>query len=433
MRVEFTIRARLLRLNHLGARSLRRLRPYYVSVILAAVSATRVAFPRKRKGSATPDQILVIRLDAIGDLVMSTLIFRELKQRFPTAKITAVAQNQGRNLIETNPFIDRIVSPRPVSKMRLLHRFRQDWAMLQMYLKELRREDFRLVVNPRPGHDTYSADVLMALVDCPQSFKYKDSSMKGLAQSVREFAFRRTTQLPTKPAQHEVVSNMVMTEKLTGRQCLSRPEIFLTDDDLRSARAQIQSAPAGAIIVSVAFTAQAKKRAWPLASWSGVLSRLSEDRPIFAFLICAGSEEAIGKKLAADLSIPSKLISGASLRHVAAILQQSNLFIGPDSGLAHIAAAMDCPAVVVSPHPMDGDPDHGNSPLRFGPFSKRSRVIQPLHAMPPCADGCDAVDPHCILQVEVPQVLAACQALLSEDHEIVQTQQEITPSAMSLQ
>jgi hypothetical protein len=48
-------------------------------------------------------QILIIRLDAMGDVVMTTSIFRKLKLIYPDASTTAVVGHNSRELLETNP------------------------------------------------------------------------------------------------------------------------------------------------------------------------------------------------------------------------------------------------------------------------------------------------------------------------------------------
>jgi heptosyltransferase-2 len=218
--------------------------------------------------------------------------------------------------------------------------------------------------------------------------------------------------LPKPEPRHEVLSNIAITEKLTGSLCSSRPEIFLTDEDLTRSRDILAKAPRDAAIVCVAFGAQAMRRAWPLERWAEVIRMLSLKRDVFALLVCANSERSAGSQLQSMLSIDSHLMSGSTLRQVAAAIRACDLFMGPDSGLAHLSAAVDCPSVVVSPHPLNGDPDHGNSPIRFGPFSDRARVIQPLQGMSPCVGGCDAIIPHCILQIHPEEVKAACEEML---------------------
>lgn len=53
--------------------------------------------------------ILIIKNDKIGDMVLSTCIFRELKKAFPSSKITIIASQSNFPLIEKNPYIDKIL------------------------------------------------------------------------------------------------------------------------------------------------------------------------------------------------------------------------------------------------------------------------------------------------------------------------------------
>ena len=63
------------------------------------------------------------------------------------------------------------------------------------------------------------------------------------------------------------------------------------------------------------------------------------------------------------------------LREVCAVLECCDIFIGNDSGCAHLAAAVGCSTIVVSRHPSDGDPNHYNSPVRFAPYANNARVF----------------------------------------------------------
>lgn len=401
-------------------RAIRKLRPYYFSVIFVLVAFWRFIRPRANvpaaEGEGGPINILVIRLDAIGDLVMSTLVFRELKMRFPDAVITAVVQSQCRAILEMNPYVDRLLSPPKIYRSLLLHRHRQDVAMLRLYWKHLNRRTFDLVLNPRFDGDLYSADTLIKLVNCRHTVKYQDNFAKGLARYIHRLAFRWADQLPTEGPRHEVRSNIAVMEHLTGQKCTSQPELFLTSKDRSYSSKMLAKVPNRSTIVGMGFGAQAMRRSWPVERWAEVIRALSLRRRIFALLICSNTEAAEGRRLQSMLSVDAHLMSGANLRQVGAAIEACDLFIGPDSGLAHVAAAVKCPGVVVSPHPLSGDPHHGNSPIRFGPYTEQARVIQPLHGTPPCVTGCDAVTPHCILQIYPDRVIEACETLLTFEH-----------------
>ena len=53
--------------------------------------------------------ILVIRLDRIGDMVMTTPIFRALKEKWPDVQITVLTNPVSKKVVINNPFIDCIL------------------------------------------------------------------------------------------------------------------------------------------------------------------------------------------------------------------------------------------------------------------------------------------------------------------------------------
>src|SRR5665811_1211403 len=58
--------------------------------------------------------LLVIRLDGLGDVVLTTPLFRELKRAFAGSSCTVVVQDAFRPLLVTNPNIDEIIGLRPL-------------------------------------------------------------------------------------------------------------------------------------------------------------------------------------------------------------------------------------------------------------------------------------------------------------------------------
>ena len=63
-------------------------------------------------------KILVIKNDNIGDLVLSTCVFRGLKKTYPNSEITAVVSKTNRQIIEKNPYVTNILElPMPKKKI----------------------------------------------------------------------------------------------------------------------------------------------------------------------------------------------------------------------------------------------------------------------------------------------------------------------------
>ncbi len=135
-------------------------------------------------------------------------------------------------------------------------------------------------------------------------------------------------------------------------------------------------------------------------------------------LLCSAEERALAEELARQLPMPGILAAGLPLREVCAVLERCHLFVGNDSGCAHLAAAMNCRTVVISRHPISGDANHRNSPVRFAPYCRWSRVLQPA-ARDDCHTACAHSEPHCILGVSVDRVFAAASQMLGIEDAVV--------------
>ena len=132
-------------------------------------------------------------------------------------------------------------------------------------------------------------------------------------------------------------------------------------------------------------------------------------------IICSHEEREDARTLASLLSCEAIIVSGVPLRKVCAVLERCHLFIGNDSGSAHLAGAMNCKAIVISRHPAGGDPNHANSPIRFAPYCDRVRVLQPHAGLDACIAACLSSKPHCITAVTVEQAVAAAREMLAKD------------------
>ncbi|MFA5162503.1 MAG: glycosyltransferase [Elusimicrobiales bacterium] len=60
-------------------------------------------------GRATPEKILLIRTDRIGDMVLSTPFFSAMRKKYPAAEITLLARPFAKELLRASPEIDRFI------------------------------------------------------------------------------------------------------------------------------------------------------------------------------------------------------------------------------------------------------------------------------------------------------------------------------------
>jgi len=144
---------------------------------------------------------------------------------------------------------------------------------------------------------------------------------------------------------------------------------------------------------------------WAVESFARVAEFLAE-QGFVPVAIAAPSEKPLLAKLCAEAS--AKIVTlDLSLPEVTALAARSQLFVGNDSGIAHIAAAVGTPAVVI----------FGSSNLaHWRPWnSAPAEVVFEEMPCQPCAGYvCEKFDqPECILRVPVTRVIAAIERLLT--------------------
>lgn len=107
-------------------------------------------------------------------------------------------------------------------------------------------------------------------------------------------------------------------------------------------------------------------------------------------------------------SVPIETFTDLSLPEIIALARESRVFVGNDSGIAHIAAAVGTPTIVVF-----GSSNRAHwSPWTDAP---NEMVFQPFDCQPCAGYKCEVFgEPRCILAVTPAAVIAAAARVLSE-------------------
>lgn len=90
-----------------------------------------------------------------------------------------------------------------------------------------------------------------------------------------------------------------------------------------------------------------RRKVWPLAGWHGLLHWLSEKRSLPTLLSLGPADEALEGFALAMQNAGTALVRGLSLVRLAALLANCRLYVGSDSGVSHLAAALGVPAIAI--------------------------------------------------------------------------------------
>jgi heptosyltransferase-2 len=212
-----------------------------------------------------------------------------------------------------------------------------------------------------------------------------------------------------------------------------QPEDVHTVDDLLVPIPNPQSSIQNVIALHPGSGAYAPARRWPPARWAALADALIADGRQIVLL--GGMEEAelrrsmLGAMQHADHVLD--LGGRTTLGELAAVLRRCTLFVGNDSGVAHLASSVGTPVVAVfgptDPHawgPYGGEPWHSMDQWPNGVQMLRSGPHRALHAAIACSpciyrghslgtpNGCP--DRTCLLRISVEQVLAVVRQQLAE-------------------
>ncbi len=348
----------------------------------------------------SPDaRILVLRLDSLGDCVLSSSFFIGLRQLFPRAHLSVAFSTATAPLFEACPLFDRV--------------FAFTLGDCEAWLAQV-EAPYDVVICPRWDVDHWLARRFALMVGAPIRIGFDrgpyrhDEPRDGWAGAYFTHMLRAPSQL------HEVAKGQAMLEFLGATAPAPQPQLWLPPAASEQA-AEIIRAAALDRFVTLGISAAWERRIWPVENFLPVIDELAAARPGLRFVILGGPDAvAAGAEL--DAARPDLVISQAGqlpIAAAAALIARATLHIGMDSGPMHLAAAAGVPVVEISCHPKTGSTDHPNAPERFGPYATLSRILRPERPTPPCTDGCLAAhEPHCILQIEPAAVIDAALALL---------------------
>ena len=148
-----------------------------------------------------------------------------------------------------------------------------------------------------------------------------------------------------------------------------------------------------------------------------------EEEPTGTFIILGGGDEDLKSAETFKSALNEKfhdriidLTNKLNYRQSGVVLNFCDMYIGNITGTMHMAAAVNCPVILLSPFPADLPQNPGDDPLAYYPYGVSSIWIHPPQALPECAEadydiqayGCAVMnEPHCITQIEPETILRA--------------------------
>jgi lipopolysaccharide heptosyltransferase II len=225
--------------------------------------------------------------------------------------------------------------------------------------------------------------------------------------------FLLTDRVPYVAGRHEVLSRAAIAGQLgvaptdapSPRIQPAPSDVQWADDQFRAAWRAGEQGQSSGPIVAIHLGAGTPAKRWPAESWRELAERLVREHTARIVLVGTAEDREAAKTItAADFHVLN-LVGRLSLPKLAAVLRRADLFIGADSGPAHVAAAVGTRVLAL----FSGT----NDPPQWMPCGPRITAVRHAPACTPChREVCAWSDHPCMRGLTVEKVQCAAERTL---------------------
>jgi lipopolysaccharide heptosyltransferase II len=358
-----------------------------ILTLIASAAVQWLFYGKRLSRDFIPERILVVKLDHLGDVILATPVFSNLRRAYPNAELHALTGAWSRVALEKHPDVNNVIeynSPafcrtgQPTSLRETFNLYRQLRRQRYDLMVEL-RSDWRIVwfafLRLTPKRLNRAALQVASKLGFAQ--------FSGTHETTRNLDVLNQSGIPT-PVRTAIFS-VAAADKKWASDFLATYQI-----DGRSPLIAIHPGS------PIALKRWLPERYAELADWLIVQKR--------AHILFVGVKDEIPiiTEIQACMRAESINIAGkTTLTQLASILHTCNVFIGNDSGPMHLAAAVGTQTIgLYGP----GDP------TRFGPAGEKCQTIRRKSDCPCLGTTCRFGKAGCMSEIQVADVIQTLDA-----------------------
>jgi ADP-heptose:LPS heptosyltransferase len=369
-----------------------------VAAPLAGLTPSKSALP----DASSARRILALRLDRLGDLVMTLPALAELRRLAPEAEIDLGVGSWNEDLAQGLPFIDRV---RVIDAPWAAWGKQANWASAARAIRALPKPD--LVID-------FQGDVrvilLMALTRAPLRAGFGETGGRHLLTHRGRWDERRSWYRQCVDLLEAVFAGASFPEAI-------EPFNFLRPEDRIEGRTLLDRlglAEPSRPLIGIHPSAGRAIKQWEVDKFAALADRLIVETGGTVLLTGGPSDgrlvEVVAGRTQADVP---RLVTDARVRAFAGVVAELDLFVTGDTGPMHIAQAVGTPNLAIF-----GPSD----PRRYGPergVGKRRVLREPLFCSPcnmirkPPTECTHRPAPECLDRISVDPVVDAALGMVS--------------------
>ena len=351
---------------------LQRLSGYTINFCSFLITQFRYSRRNRRFQPESVKKILTIKLEHIGDVILTLPALALLRENFPAAKITLLVGSWAKEIMEMSDLVDEIFiydSNRYVRNGTGKNSFSERKNLFS----SLRSVPFDLIVSLSSDWWT----LFFSLV-CKCKYRVDIGGVRTQRKIRKLFPlfFKRSTLLTSK--QHIVDMNLETLKMIDLEVNVSEPYLSFENSEvfqMKEFLSEHEIAEKDLKIIIHPGT-EWRERAWGPQKFARIADYLISHHSAKVIITGGKKELDVADEMSKNMKEESLNLAGkTSLTMLTALLKYCDLFIGNDGGPMHIAAAVRTPVIALF-GPQD--------PKRFGPIGKQHRVLYKEVECSPC-------------------------------------------------
>ena len=349
--------------------------------------------------SIKPKKILVIQTAFLGDIILTTPLLRNLKERFPESKISFLTTPQGAEILSGNPCISDLI---------VYDKKGRDTGIIP-FLKmagRIKEEGFSLVVSP---HKSFRTSLLAFISGASRRIGFDTASL----------SFLYADKIQYEKQLHEVDRYLQLMETLGGK-IEAKPEVFITSNGQKRADSLLSSfgIKSKDMVIGLLIGSEWQTKRWHPEGYADLIDYLAERFSAKLIIFGEKKELAIAEKIAKLCRNKPIIACGkTTLADLPPLFMACELLIGGDTGTMHIGVALKRKCVVIF--------GPTTPELGFSPYKAESAVIIEKKGL-----ACRPCSPHgpkrcpkghfaCMKDIGAEDVINACEGLIYQNKSVI--------------
>jgi len=284
-------------------------------------------------GLPIPRRLLLVRLSAIGDVVMAMPLLSMLRSSWPQAHIAWLVQSECVPLLQAHPDLDRAIEL-PRAHWRQLRR-QGHWLRLAReltgFVRDLRREGFDTVIDIQ-GLLKSAVWARISGAGVRIGLDPREGSSGLMTHVVRS--------TPNDPRMASEYRHLASCLGLAGE---FRPQLPLAADAQQQAQALVGERHPYAVLCP--FTTRPQKHWFP-EHWIDLALRLHQ-AGLTPVMLGGPGDRSAADEIHLGAPVIVNLVGRTGLPEAAAVIAGAAALVGVDTGLTHMAGALGVPALAL--------------------------------------------------------------------------------------